>query len=82
MQLLKSDSNVKIRCIAGSCSLEISEVTIDDDGSYTCKAINSAGVASTKASVQVTGEYCILHPISCESLFQFHHKLGLVLIEP
>ncbi|XP_052706840.1 twitchin-like isoform X1 [Crassostrea angulata] len=55
-QLLKSDSHVKIRCIAGSCSLEISEVTVDDDGSYTCKAINSAGVASTKTSVQVTAK--------------------------
>lgn len=58
---------MKIRCIAGSCSLEISEVTVDDDGSYLCKAINSAGVASTKTSVQVTGEYCILHPIPSES---------------
>nr|XP_034332878.1 twitchin isoform X27 [Crassostrea gigas] len=55
-QLLKSDSHVKIRCIAGSCSLEITEVTVDDDGSYTCKAINSAGVASTKTSVQVTAK--------------------------
>ncbi|XP_061166987.1 twitchin-like isoform X9 [Saccostrea echinata] len=55
-QLLKSGGSVKIRNIAGSCSLEINEVSMDDDGTYTCKALNSAGVASTKTSVQVTAK--------------------------
>ncbi|KAK3103159.1 hypothetical protein FSP39_016894 [Pinctada imbricata] len=52
-QLLKNDEVTHIKNRAGRCSLEIDEVLSDDDGTYVCKAINSAGSSSSKTSVQI-----------------------------
>ena len=54
-QLVTSDDIVSIKTRSTSTRLEIAEVVIDDEGDYVCKATNTAGVASTKASVLVKG---------------------------
>lgn len=55
-QLLKGDDSASLRRIGDTCTLTIAAATLDDEGSYTCKATNSAGVASSKSSVQVNGK--------------------------
>ncbi|XP_076471204.1 twitchin-like [Babylonia areolata] len=52
-QMLSSDDIVSIKTRGSSSRLQISEVVVDDEGDYVCKASNTAGVASTKANVVV-----------------------------
>lgn len=54
-QLLSSDDVIHISFHHGVAKLEIPESVFEDEGDYVCKASNTAGVASTKANVTVTG---------------------------
>ena len=57
---MKFKENIKTKYRAGMCSLIISEVTMDDNGDYVCKATNDADQVTTEATVHVKCEKIIL----------------------
>lgn len=44
------------KTVLGECVLSLQEAFVADSGLYSCKAVNSSGLAETKASVLVRGE--------------------------
>lgn len=56
-----------VRSDLGEAALKIVGVTLEDDGIYTCIAVNDMGSASSAASLRVLGE---LHPRAVGPLFQ------------
>ena len=54
--LIQPSSRVRINTENGLSVVEISNVSVDDGGLYTCRLLNEAGSAATTASIIVTGE--------------------------
>ncbi|XP_069132541.1 twitchin-like isoform X9 [Argopecten irradians] len=76
---LKSDSLVSIKNLGGICTLTIASVSVDDEGTYLCKVTNTAGTASSKATLQVKASK--KEEPSVEPPRFLSHPLGLCLVD-